>query len=332
MNPIELPGNQFEHFYEGGASIAAFRGSGTARPRTPEDWVGSTTSRAGEERLGLTTLADGTLLVDAVNADPLAWLGAAHLEAFGSSTELLVKLLDAEARLVVHAHPDRRFARQHLGCAHGKTEAWVVLETASADAAVFLGFQRDVAATVLTDWVREQHTEEMLAAMNRLTVRPGDTVLVPAGLPHAVGAGIFIAELQEPTDLSILMEWKGFNIDAADGHLGLGHDLALTAVDRSAWDAARLAGLRGSLDGDAARELVLPRAADPFFRAERLRDGATCEPSFAILVVLEGDGVLDAGSVRRPIRRGQTWLIPHAAGPTAVHGAVSVLRCLPPAP
>jgi mannose-6-phosphate isomerase len=55
---------------------------------------------------------------------------------------------------------------------------------------------------------------------------------VPPGVLHAVGKGVFLVELQEPEDLSILLEWRGFELDGErDGHLGLGFDLALEAVE-----------------------------------------------------------------------------------------------------
>lgn len=333
MKPIYLDGNQFEHFYAGGSAIAAFRGTGPAQAKTPEDWVASTTKRYGHERLGLSSLPDGRLFADAIAAEPLSWLGAEHRAAFGDSTELLVKLLDAGERLVVHCHPSREFATQHLGCAHGKTEAWVVLETAAAETFVYLGFQTQVTRGTLRGWVEGQRTVEMLSALNKVPVSAGDAILVPAGLPHAIGAGVFIAELQEPTDFSVLLEWKGFEIDGErDGHLGLGFPVALTTVDRSGWDQDRLAGLYGPIDGGTARELVLPKAAEPYFRAERLRAGARCEASFGVLLVLEGEGQLGVDGEALAIRKGDTLVVPHAAGPTSVHGPVSVLRCLPPAP
>jgi mannose-6-phosphate isomerase len=248
MMPIYLGANQFEHFYAGGGAIASFRGIGSALAKTPEDWIASTTPRYRHERLGLSSLPDGRLLADAVAAEPLLWLGAEHRAAFGDSTELLVKLLDAGERLVVHCHPSREFATEHLGCAHGKTEAWLVLETSAQETLVYLGFQKHVPQRTLRGWVTGQRTVELLSALNRVPVSPGDAIVVPAGLPHAIGAGVFVAELQEPTDFSVLLEWKGFAIDGErDGHLGLGYSVALTAVDRSAWDSERLAGLHGPI-------------------------------------------------------------------------------------
>src|SRR5437764_215786 len=77
---------------------------------------------------------------------------------------------------------------------------------------VHLGFRRAVAADEVRDWVERQDAAAMLAAMNQVVVRPGDSVLVPAGLPHAIGAGVTLIELQQPTDLSVLLEWDGYGV------------------------------------------------------------------------------------------------------------------------
>src|SRR5262249_13733802 len=151
-----------------------------------------------EANAGLTHLEDGRTLRDAVAADPEAWLGPAHAARFGADPALLVKLLDAGERLPVHCHPDRAFSRRHLDCPYGKPEAWVVLEARGDEPTVRLGFRFDVDAATLAGWVAAQETGTLLAALHAVRVRPGDAVLVPAGLPHAIGEGVFVVELQEP--------------------------------------------------------------------------------------------------------------------------------------
>ena len=95
-------------------------------------------------------------------------------------------------------------------------------------------------------------------------------------MPHAIGDGILIAELQEPTDLSILLEWDGFGIDDEQAAtLGLGWDVALASVERTARDASALRGPRG----DGAVSELLPAAAArllhrPAHRARRRLRGA----------------------------------------------------------
>ncbi|RKT57231.1 class I mannose-6-phosphate isomerase [Saccharothrix australiensis] len=326
-HPVALPANQPDQFYRGGAAIAALRGDPAAR-QGPEDWVASTTTLFGQDEAGLSRLPDGRWLRDAVRADPVAWLGDAHVAAFGPDTALLVKLLDAGQRLPVHCHPSDAFAAEHLACRHGKTEAWVVVGTSGPDPLVHIGFREDVPAPVIADWVSTQDSAAMLGALNAVSVKPGDTVFVPAGVPHAIGEGVFVVELQQPTDFSVTLEWRGFLADPDAWHLGLGGATALACVDRRAKHVEDLFTRTGSR---AAPSVNLLRAkADPFFRADRLHvSGAlTLEPSFAVLVVLEGEGVLDS----LPLRRGSTVVVPHAAGGSALTGDLVAVRCRPPLP
>ena len=318
MTVYSLPANQPETFYRGAGRIAAFR-SGQALPDRPEDWVASATSRFALAPAGLTTLPDGRVLAEAIAADPAWWLGPGA----GSEPGVLVKLLDAGQRLPLHVHPDRRFATSHLASPYGKTEAWVIV-SAEPGAVVHLGFARDVEAGELAGWVQRQRVGEMLAATNRVEVRAGDAVLCPAGVPHAIGAGILLVEAQEPTDFSVLLEYDGFALNGpADGHLGLGYDLALRCVDRSGWGADRLAALRGGTDR------LLPAAADPFFTAERVWPAGVLPAGFAVLVVIAGTGTLTGEHDGLAVARGDTLLIPYAAGPLRLTGDVEAVRLGP---
>jgi mannose-6-phosphate isomerase len=321
--PFVLAANTPRSFYRGAGRIHRFRGlEPPADPYFPEDWIASTTSRFGAAPAGLSVLPDGRRLADAVAADPAWWVGPER----GADPGILVKLLDAGQRLPLHVHPDRAFAGAHLGSRYGKTEAWVVVH-AEPEAVVHLGFAREVSRAELAGWVAGQHVDEMLAATHRVPVRPGDAVLCPAGVPHAIGAGILIVEVQEPSDFSVLLEWAGFPA-AGPGDLGLGYDLALDCVDRSAWDPDRLAGLfRHPEQGR-----LLPPAADPFFAAERLRPDpvAALAPAFSVVVVTEGAGELAyPGEPPLPVRAGQTVLIPYGAGAGTLRGVDEAIRCRP---
>ncbi|HEX4724311.1 MAG TPA: mannose-6-phosphate isomerase [Pseudonocardiaceae bacterium] len=333
--PIVLPANQPRQFYRGGAAIAALRGVPPQSEFGPEDWVASTTTRFGQATDGLSALPDGRLLRDVVAADPTAWLGADHVAVFGTSTAILVKLLDAGQRLPVHCHPSNTFAQAHFGSHFGKTEAWVVIGTSGADPRVHIGFRDETAPDELAGWVRDQDHDAMLGALNSTTVAPGDTVLIPAGLPHAIAGGVFIVELQQPTDLSVTLEWDGFLTDAAAGHLGIGFDTALGCVDRAGWGDGRWESLVRHTGGRIDQVVDLfDSGADTFFRAQRLqvREGVDLDASFAVLVVLDGNGRLrteHGGTL--DLRRGETIVVPHAAGPSSVEGEVTVVRCRPPA-
>ena len=327
--PLFLPANQpADRFYRGGENIRILRGAAAAGDRVPEDWVGSTTTLFGEDRLGLTELRPGRLLRDEIAADPTAWLGPEHVARYGEDAMLLVKLLDAGQRLPVHLHPEGGFAAEHLGRRHGKAEAWYIVRGGS----VHLGFVRDISAEELRSWVDGQNVDAMLAAMHRVDVQPGDSVYVPPGCPHAIGAGVFLVEVQEPEDLSILLEWKDFAIDGpAEGHLGLGFDTALQAADTAALKQADLDALvvrAGTGEG------TLAAAAARYFRAERLdvAGSASLDAGFSILVVLDGDGTLTANGQQYPLTRGNTVLLPFSAGDLQLDGTLSVVRCRPPRP
>ena len=327
MSPtaIKLPPNPIRHFYRGGPAIAELRGIDVGGDHSPEEWIGSASTLFGQRERGLSRMPDGELVRDALAADPEGWLGPAHAARFGASPALLVKLLDAGERLPVHHHPDRPFAHEHLGLDYGKTEAWIVL-AAREGAEVAVGWREDVALATLRGWVDEQDHAALLGALNPLAVSAGDAIFVPAGVPHAIGDGVLITELQEPTDLSVLLEWDGFGIDDEQAAtLGLGWDVALASVERTARDPSALLGPAG--DGAVAE--LLPAAAHAFFSAQRVAPGGgsvELPAGFAVVIVVEGSGTL-AGL---EVTRGDALLVPHAAGPIRAGGDLVALVCRPP--
>ncbi len=326
--PQLLPLNQVEHFYRGGQRIAGLRGGDLdGAPNRPEEWIGSMTTMTSAVERGLSRLADGTLLRDAVESDAEGWLGAEHAARFGRSTELLVKLLDAGQRLPVHLHPDRAFSRRHLGLAHGKTEAWIVLH-ADEGARVRLGFAETLRASDVRAMVG--NAGALLSALREIEVRPGDGVLVPAGFAHSIDAGVFVLELQEPTDLSILLEPAGLPLDVeADGHLGLGFDTALETLRCEAVSDDELDGL---IVRAGEQTNLLPAAAGPYFRAHRIGQ-SDVDAGFAIVVVIAGEGTLAAESGDRlALRRGHAAVVPYAAGAWSLSGSIEAVACRPPDP
>jgi mannose-6-phosphate isomerase len=356
MQPVQLGANQPRQFYKGGQAIADLRGMTGSGDFGPEDWVASATPRFGRGTDGLTVMPDGRFLRDVIEADPKGWLGPEHAEYFGTDPALLVKLLDAGQRLPVHVHPDRSFAVRHLGSRHGKTEAWVVLGTTGSEALVYVGWKRDVDQPELSRLLAQQGTAALLGLLNKLTVEPGDAVLVPAGTAHAIGANVFCLELQEPTDFSIMLEVQGFDIDPADAYLGLDREVALSCVSNrtlrgpdlqrvalqadhrggkaAATAAPRDGGLRNAIPGGGSVEDILPEGAAPYFRAQRARGGenVSLEPSFAVIVVDSGAGAMKGEGWEIETKRGDTFVVPWSAGETKVLGPVELLRCLPPRP
>ena len=119
----------------------------------------------------------------------------------------------------------------------------------------------------LLDIVARQDTDALLGLLHRLTVAAGDAVYVPPGVLHATGEGVFLVEVQEPEDLSILLEWRDFELDGErDGHFGLGFPVVIDAVDARVapsprWRAGSLAAGRARTRGRSAagrRGALLP--------------------------------------------------------------------------
>lgn len=277
--------------------------------------------------MGKTILPDGRLLADAIRQDPMWWLGADHVAAFGDDVRLLTKLLDPGQRLPVHAHPSGDFAREYLGTSHGKAEAWYIL----SPGVVYLALTRDLDKVELQSIVQRQDIGALLAAMHRIEVAEGDRVYVPPGVLHAIGEGVLLAEVQEPEDLSILLEWDGFAIDGEkEGHLGLGFDRALQAVELQSRSASEVTALvRRSQEG-----MGLGADAEQYFRLDRVTGDSDLlvEPGFAILISLQSGSALVGPAGAAQLDAGCTFLLPAAADARRLRGAGSILVARPPRP
>ena len=140
------------------------------------------------------------------------------------------------------------------------------------------------------------------------------TVFVPAGTPHAIGSGIFVLELQEPTDLSALLEWTDFAVDGVkDGHLGLGFDLVMDSLSYDPIPESEAKKLvihdRLFTNSDAS---VFTDVADPYFRADYLTGKSSkVDAGFSIFLALSGSGNIkfDEGS-NISVNKGDAILIP----------------------
>lgn len=328
MKPLLLPPNPIQHFYRGGDRIAALRGVEQLTEFQPEEWIGSTVSRFGEPGVGPAVTAEGPL-ADLVAANPEAWVGGPGARN-ASDVGVLVKLLDARQRLPVHVHPDRAFAAAHLDCPYGKTEAWFVLD-ADPGSALYLGWKADIDPDELARRRDAQDSEWMLAHMNEIPARVGMGVLVPAGTAHAIGEGVFVAEVQEPTDFSILLEWSVTTSTREESHLDLGFDAAMGAVshERLAGDAlAALISQAG--DPQPGPERMLPAEGDGFFRLLRgAGSGGEYPASYAVVIVTSGSGSLRSETGEIAVASGEAYAVPHAFGPWRVTGDATVLACLP---
>ena len=282
-------------------SCAASTSAATTRPRS-----GSARRRRSSARRerGLSRLPDGRLVRDALAADPEAWLGAEHVARFGADPALLVKLLDAGERLPVHHHPDRAFAREHLGWHFGKTEAWLVVAARAGRRGARRLARRRGPRTRCARWVARpgprrdaRRAATRSGERGRRGLRPRRRRLTPSA------TGILIVELQEPTDLSILLEWDGFG-DRRRARRDARARLGRRAGQRRA-RRARPEALRGPARRRRRRRAAARRRRALLHAPSASRPAAAPRSSpagFAVVVVVDGAGTL-AGLDVDPRRR-----------------------------
>jgi len=151
---------------------------------------------------------------------------------------------------------------------------------------------------------------------------------------HAIEAGIFVLELQEPTDLSILLEWDGFAVDGdKDGHLDLGFDTALDALRLTPLSVNEESEILAKFEikGKASKK-IFNQIADPFFRADFIAgDQNEFEAGFGIYLNLSSDGLIQfENSDEISLQRGDAVLIPHSAGASRFKNCSGILA-RPPA-
>ena len=353
--PLQLLPNRTYRTYLGGELMDVLQRNPNPHDNEyPEDWVGSITRTASpddpeDEGLSHVQLPDGekVLLRDLIQQDPAAFLGEAHTAEYGGDTGLLVKLLDSRIRLPLQAHPSREFVRQHLTGRYGKTESWLVLDTRKVNGEepyLLVGFKQGIE---LKEWLRmtvEQDIEGQVAAVHRFPVEPGDIWFLPAGLAHAIGSGVLMVEVQEPSDWVVLTEFTVGDIEISpdDCHMGLGFEKALQAFDYTGETAEeveerykRQPRLVSQTAGGKEWELIGSQDTT-YFGARRLdvESDVTVEAgSFYIAIAIQGDGAIEGDFGRVPLPRGHGLFITASMG---AHRFVRtneepfhVMRCLP---
>lgn len=329
---LSLPPNYVWRSYLGGNVLRAFRGQpDSGDDHFPEDWLASTVlARNGGNSQGVTEglsrIADANsgLLLESLQQNPGRWFGPdkpPHPDSPGLG--VLWKLLDSSVRLQIQAHPDVGFARRHLNSSAGKTECWYILGTRE-EAHVYLGFQRPPSRAAWARMIREQRVDEMLGCFEKIRVQPGDCYVVPAGSPHAIGAGVFMMELMEPTDWVVRCETTNAGVTLSPEACFMGLDLE-TCLDVFDYRARSIVEVRSTFqqsprelvrNNDYCEEELIGPAYHEFFRLHRLRGcgGASwVGGDLMLVIVIKGAADLVCGNQRQPVRAGQTLLLPGTA-------------------
>lgn len=223
--------NRVFRSYFGGKRLDEFFGIENPKDtQFPEEWIASTAVafNAGRENIveGPSVLEDGTLLTDLINSNPEKTLGKNQVEKYGNNMSILVKLLDAAERLFIQCHPTAEFSKKYFNSQFGKTECWYII-SAEPDACVYIGFKPEITKEKWIECFNNDDTAGLLNLMHRISVKPGDLIFVAGGVPHAIGGGCLLCELQEPTDYMVIPERKsksGITLTDKKMHGGLGFD------------------------------------------------------------------------------------------------------------
>ncbi len=303
----------------------------------PEDWLASTTTAFNGtleiEGEGLGRLEDGRLVKDVVGTLPI-----------------LVKLLDSDERLVIQAHPTVPCAKRLFNSPVGKTECWYFLPGTAPDACVYLGFKPGITraaweeafwgglrscaaetdgggsrscATEKTD-AQERVPPELLSFLHRIPVAAGDFVFVDGGMPHAIGGGCFMIELQEPSDLMVVAERvtpSGRRIPDAKMHGGVGWEKMFEVYEYEGRTfeetCARYVRRAGGM------QILGPELTDKFAMWRVTDGGRVALPrDCAVAVVTEGVGEVNGLAVKKGDR-----LLIAGERQLAVSGTVALVVC-----
>ena len=152
-------------------------------------------------------------------------VGKKVYEKYGNTFPLLIKFIDARDDLSIQVHPDDRLAKQRHN-SFGKTEMWYVIN-AAPDAYLYSGFQKSITPDEYVERVKNNTFTETL---QKYYVKPGDVFFLPAGRVHAIGAGCFVAEIQQTSDITYRI--YDYNRKDADGNTRELHtNLAKDAID-----------------------------------------------------------------------------------------------------
>lgn len=265
----------------------------------------------------------GLTLGDLARAHGAALVGEASYGRYGPRIPLLAKFLDAAADLSVQVHPNDAYAlREEAGSGHlGKAEAWLMLEC-DPGASVLRGFVRDVTVEEARAALADDTFGELL---NRVPVRAGDVVVNPAGAVHAVGAGCFLFEIQQASDLTYrLYDYGRVGADGRQRELHIERALAVAELSGGAYAPA---STRPEADR-WHRAVELPEFTLDVRRLEPGAQvaGATKPHSLELLVVTRGVARLSAAGHELTLGRGAAAVLPASLGDYALRGDADIVR------
>lgn len=304
----------------GGYQIAPFKGIYTAQPNIGESWEIS--GVPGHESVaierGLIDDVDvGLTLTELIDKYKGLLIGNKVYKRFGNKFPLLVKFIDSRQDLSVQVHPDDKLAQERHGCA-GKTEMWYVIKS-DVGAKIYAGLKKQITPTDYEEMVSDE-TEGLNPMADVLSVHEahqGDLYFLPAGRLHAIGAGCFLAEIQQTSDIT----YRVYDFGRKDAHGNpreLHTELAKDAIDYQVWPEYRT-----SYDSTQPTSQLINC---PYFVVHRVvvqvaqQIDFNCD-SFVIVVCLWGEANINGVKVRQ----GETLLVPASENVLYIFGNATFL-------
>ena len=213
----------------GGDEISKFKGISPVQDGVGESWEVSSVKG------NISVVANGELadkdLTDVIAAYKEQLVGKKNFETFGTTFPLLIKFIDARDNLSIQVHPDDELAKKRHD-SFGKTEMWYVVNAAPG-AFLYSGFKKQMTPD---SYVKSIEDNTFVDYLEKHDVKKGDVFFLPAGRVHAIGAGTFIAEIQQTSDITYRI--YDYNRKDANGNgRELHTELAKDAIDYKLYDS-----------------------------------------------------------------------------------------------
>lgn len=305
----------------GGYQIAPFKGIFTAQPNIGESWeisgVPGHESKAIERGL-IDDIDVGLTLTELIDKYKGLLVGNKVYKKFGNKFPLLVKFIDSRQDLSVQVHPNDELAMQRHGCT-GKTEMWYVIK-ADVGAKIYSGLSMSITPEEYERLVSEPNTagdNPMASVIATHESHDGDLYFLPAGRLHAIGAGNFLAEIQQTSDIT----YRVYDFGRKDAH-GKPRELhvaeAKDAIDYQVWPE-----YRSSYDSTKPTSQLINC---PYFIVHRVVVQVAAQvdfqcDSFVVVMCLWGEANINGIH----IHQGETILVPACENVLYIFGNATFL-------